>query len=112
MKYFVCEAERKASHSSCYFEFQRGPYRGECWRDDSISLQDELWDEWELSNLFGQALPAFDPNGVNEVGRAEWAEILKIAGEAKEPWEEVMEELAPWVNQCFKTHEVFTVLGI
>ncbi len=112
MKYFVREAERRASHSSCYFEFQRGPYRGECWLDDSISLRDDLWDAFELSGLFGQALPAFDSYGVNEVSRANWAEILKIAGKAKAPWEKVMEELIPWVNRCFETHEVFTILGI
>lgn len=56
MKYFVDEEKRKASHSTCYFEFQMGYYHDKCWLSDSISISDSLWDEYHLSDLLNCAL--------------------------------------------------------
>lgn len=63
MKYFLNEAERKASQSTCYFEFQKGYYHDQCWLQDSISISDELWDELRLTELISGVIRKFDYYG-------------------------------------------------
>ena len=45
MNYFCTESERKASHSTCYLEFQKGKYKGKHWLEDSIFLHDDIFKE-------------------------------------------------------------------
>ncbi len=112
MRYFVDTAERKASHSTCYYEFQMGRYSGKHWLEDSLSISDELWDECRLSELFLRALPGFDNYGPTVVTREEWAALLMLAEGSDLPWREVLEELTPWVNDCFAQNDAFTVCGL
>lgn len=111
MKYFITEAERKATHSSCYFEFQKGRYQEKCWREDSVSLSDDLWDELHLSDLFGEVLPDFNYCGVTAVSREEWDKIL-IRAEEVPQWREIIFEFSPWAEKCFETYDVFSILGL
>ena len=112
MKYFVDERGRKASHSSCYFEFQRGRYHDRCWLDDSISISNTVWDELRLSELFGTVLPTFDYFGINVVTREQWERIVEISQKSNLLWSEVIAEVTSWVEQCFEENEVFSVLGM
>lgn len=112
MKYFVNEEKRKASHSTCYFEFQKGYYRNKCWLPDSISISDTLWDEYHLSDLFGCVIKKFDYYGKTIVTKEQWDEILKLSQESGKIWGEVIAEAIPWVNECFKKYDVFTIMGM
>lgn len=112
MKYFIDETARKASHSSCYIEFQKGRYQGRNWLRDSISIHDDLWNEMRLSELFGKALPAFQYYGVTVVERREWERIVRLAGAPACRWGEIVQELAPWVQACFADNDAFSILGI
>ena len=79
MKYFDDEQTRAASHSSCSFEFQRGRYTGTHWKSDSICLDDSLWDELRLSELFAAAIPAFAYYDVTRVTPSDWARIERLS---------------------------------
>ena len=112
MKYFVNEEDRKASHSTCYFEFQQGYYHGQCWLPDSISISDTLWDEFDLSILFARVIEGFDYFGTTVVTKEQWNNIVRISQESFSPWCEIIAEAAPWVDICFKNHEAFTIMGM
>ena len=112
MKYFVSEEERRASHSTCYFEFQQGYYHDQCWLPDSISISDTLWDELDLSVLFARVMEGFAYFGITAVTKAQWNDIVRLSQESPSSWHEVIAEASPWADRCFKDHEVFTILGI
>lgn len=111
MKYFVNEETRKASGSTCYFEFQNGKFKNKFWLKDSLCLHADVFDELMLYRLFSSSIEDFDYYGVNEVSEEQWNIILKNAKE-DEQWESVIEELRPWAEECFKKHKYFTICGI
>lgn len=112
MKFFVTEEKRKASHSTCYFEFQKGRYRNKCWLPDSISIRDDLWNKYCLSDLIRQVIKEFDYCGITEVTKNQWNEIVKLSQEAEADWKQVIEDATAWVNDCFKKYDVFTICGL
>lgn len=112
MKYFVNEEERRASHSTCYFEFQQGYYHDQCWLLDSISISDTLWDKFDLSNLFGSVIREFDYCGTTVVTKDQWDDIVKISQKSNCFWREIVAEVTPWVARCFEGHEMFTIIGM
>lgn len=112
MKYFVNEAVRKASHSSCYIEFQKGLYHDKCWLQDSVSISDTLWNEFNLSTLIGSVIVDFDYYGITVVTKNQWNKIVENSREAGSDWENIIAEAISWVNDCFEEHDVFTIPGI
>lgn len=111
MKFVVTEAERKASGSTCYFEFQHGKYRRKHWQKESVFLHADVFDEAELYRLFADALPDFNYYGPTEVSEKQWAVIVENAA-ANERWMEIISELTPWVEACFQKYRCFTLCGI
>ncbi len=112
MNFFMDEEKRKASHSTCYFEFQKGRYHDKCWLADSINISDSLWDEYHLSDLIACVIKKFDYYGITIVTRNQWDEIIKLSQESGTIWGEVIAEATPWVNECFKKYDVFTIVGM
>ena len=112
MKYFITAEERKTSGSTCYFEFMKGRYHDKCWLPYSISISDELWDEVGLSKLISGVIGCFDYYGVTVINKHQWGEIVKNSKGSDPIIEDVIEELIPWLKDCFKDYEVFTILGI
>ncbi len=112
MRYFINEAERKASRSSCYLEFQKGRYHGECWLRDSISISDEEWDSLGLSELVAGVIEDFDRCGITVVTKEQWGEIVKRSKEDGPQQREAIAEAVPWAEACFREYDVFTILGI
>lgn len=112
MNYFCTEKERKASHSTCYLEFQKGKYRGNHWLEDSISLHDDIFHELHLYRLFVRAMPEFDHYGITEVTEYEWETLKKLALEQEDNVRELIEELSVWVSECLEIEKVFTICGI
>lgn len=104
--------KRKETHSTCYFELQRGYYHDICWLEDSICIRDTLWDEYHLSDLISCVIKDFDYYGVTVVTKNQWDEITKISEKSGLIWHEVIEEATPWVTECFKKHDAFTILGM
>ena len=112
MKYFVTEVERNASGSTCYFEFQKGKIKNKYWLKDSIYLHADLFDELMLFHLFSASLGSFDYYGpTNVVSKVKWNIIVEKSKENAQ-WEIVVQELMPWVEECFIKHSYFTICGI
>ena len=111
MKYFISEEKRKESGGTCYFEFQKGKFRNRFWMKDSICLYADLFDELDLYQLFTDSLGEFDYYGVNVVSQDQWFKIIEKSTE-NEQWKMIVEELNPWVAECFIKHKHFTVCGI
>ncbi len=112
MDYFCTEQERKISHSTCYLEFQRGSFHGECWLIDSISLHIDIFDNLKLYKIFRTAIPDFDYYGITEVNQSQWEILKKLALEQGGEVQKVIEELSIWVSDCFETEKIFTIWGI
>lgn len=112
MKYFCTENERKASHSSCYLEFQRGEYSGKHWLADSISLHDDVFQEFHLYSLFRKVIPEFDHYGITQVSQTEWKKLYQLAMEQGGEVQRIMVELDTLVSNWFQIEDVFTICGI
>ena len=112
MKYFVYEGDRKASGGTCYFEFQKGKFKNKFWLKDSICIHADLFDELSLFQLFADSIGMFDYYGpTNVIKKTQWNIIIENS-KKNEQWKAVVEELTPWVDECFTEHECFTICGI
>ncbi len=112
MRYFVNEEERKASGSTCYFEFQKGKHGNKHWLKDSICIHADLFDELLLFHLFSDSLGSFDYYGpANVIGKEQWYKIIEKSKEY-EHWELVVGEMRTWAEECFNKHTCFTICGI
>ena len=112
MKYFIDEDQRKASHSSCYLEFQQGQYHDKCWLDTSISISDEVWNSRHVSDLILEVIPEFDFYGITIVTKVQWDNILTKSQSDGCTCKEIIAEAVPWAAKCFETHDVFTIIGM
>ena len=65
-----------------------------------------------LSKLFERVIGEFDYYGTTIVTKAQWNDLVKISQDTHFSWQEIITEAFPWVDRCFKDHEVFTILGI
>ena len=112
MLFFINEEDRKNSKSTCYFEFQKGKYKDKCWKSDSVSIRDSVWDEYKLSDLFEKSVPDFDYFGTTEVHPEQWENILKICAKEKPKGACVIDDVREWVEECFKEFGCFTICGM
>ena len=112
MLYFVNAEDRKESRSTCYFEFQKGKHKNKFWKSDSVNIAVSLWNEYELSDLFGRAVPDFGYYGITEVRPEQWKNILEICQNENPKGACVIEDVRKWVEECFKTDGCFTICGI
>ena len=111
MKYFLVEEERKKSGSSCYFEFQKGPFKSRHWLKDSLCLHADTFDALILYRLFSGVIDDFSSYAPNEVSPEQWERLVERSKE-NEQWKCVIEELIPWAEECFAEYNCFTVCGI
>lgn len=109
MKYCCTNNERQGS---CYFEFQKGRFSEEFWRDDSLYLTDDDFNTLGLYEIFISVLPSFDYYGITEVTREQWEQIVKSARKTGGEVEQAIEEIHCWVQRSFQKEQVLTVLGV
>lgn len=112
MTYFIKEKERKASHSTCFFEFQEGQYHDECWLDSSISISEVMWCKYQMSHLIKMVVTDFDYYGLTEITKEQWIEIVEKSHSADCACGDVIQEAIPWANKCFEKYDVFTIIGM
>ena len=112
MKYFVNENGRKASGSTCYLEWQKGYYHDECWLPDSINIDGYLWDKASMTRFMRQVVKDFDYYDLNIVNKQQWEEIVMLSQKANPLCKNIIAEAIPWVTECFKQYEVFTICGL
>ena len=110
LKYFCTEDKRQGT---CYHEFQKGKWDQQSfWKEDSLLLSDDMFFELGLKSLFKKAIQGYDPYGPVEVSKEQWAMLLTAADGAGGAKQEALQEADAWVQECFATEEVFTILGI
>ena len=110
--YLYTAAQRKAMGGTCYFEFQRGRFRGRHWLERSVFLHMDQFDRLELPELFSEALPQFDYCGITEVRPAQYEVLNALAMARGGETAQLFRELDHWVQDCFFTENVFTICGI
>lgn len=112
MKYFVNEDERKATGSTCFFEFQKGKYHDECWLPDSISIEDDIFDDLKLYEIIKTVVPDFDYYGLTEITRNNWDRIVRQAIAEGGKTEEAIMEANEWAVAVYSEYPVITLCGI
>ena len=109
----LCSASRrKMLGGTCYFEFQRGRFRGKHWLDRSVYLHADRFDELKLFHLFAAALPHFNYYGTTQVDRQQYETLKTLALAQGGNIAAFIEELDHWVQDCFYIENVFTICGI
>ena len=111
MKYFLIEEERKKTGGTCYFEFQKGKFRNKFWQKNSLCLHADTFDALVLYQLFSDVIDKFCYYSENEVNKEQWKKII-LKSKENEQWKNVIEELTPWVEECFAEYNCFTICGI
>lgn len=109
MKYF-----EKDIKGGCYDEFAKGKWDGKTfWSGDSLYLYDDWIDDLKLYTLiFSKVFELYNRWGPNEVTHEQWTKMLSLSKEIGGEVEDLFLELAPWADENFKEHDVFTVLGV
>lgn len=110
-KYFLTSDERRASGSSCFLEFQRGKYSG-AWQEDSLCIYDDICLASGLYEVIYRAVPEFDYTGLTELDEKDFARLRQAACEAGGEISDIIEEIAPWAENCFKAGKIITLCGI
>ena len=115
--YFITEAERKrTTRSTCFFEFQKGKHkrwgRNRFWKEDSLLLYMDIFDQLDLHTVFLSVLPDFDYCGETLVTRDQYEILKNTASLQSSEIAALFAELDVWVTECFKTESCFTILGI
>lgn len=112
MRYFITEAQRKARHSTCYFEFQTGQkkskYQLVFWKEDSLLLHADLLDE----TGFYKIIPNFEYYGVSLISKEAWSVMQSRAAQEGGVIQKILEELSPWVEENSAQYAYFLILGI
>ena len=85
MNYFLDEAQRKATGSTCFFEFQKGKFRNKFWLKDSLCLHADTFDSFMLYELFSKSIEEFCYYAPNEVNNKQWNNIVEKSKE-NEQW--------------------------
>lgn len=111
MKYFFDKVQRKATGSTCFFEFQKGEFRNKFWLKDSLFLHADTFDSLMLYELFSDSIEGFGYYAPTEVSVEQW-ETLVSKSKENELWEGAIEELSPWIDECFSKYRCFTICGI
>jgi hypothetical protein len=112
MQYFITEAQRKARHSTCYFEFQKGQkkheYQPVFWKEDSLLLDDDCMNE----TGFYKIIPNFAPFGITRISKEAWRVMESRAAQEGGVIQEILEEFSLWAEKNFAQYTYFVILGI
>ncbi len=112
MTYFISEKQRKESGSTCFFEFQKGEYEDECWKEDSLSISDEEFDRLKLGKLITEINADFDYYGNTEISYEQWELLKNRLIEKNGEYKKLLSKLQPWAEENFKQNKIFTIIGL
>ncbi len=110
MKYFVHDSERK---NTVYHEFQKGKFDGHTfWKNDSISLSDDIFFTLGIGNLFADVIPNYNPYEEFEIDNELWNSIMLKAQEIGGEVLTCILEADEWAKNTFLEYGVFTILDL
>lgn len=109
-KYFVKSKDR---HGSCYYEFYKGKWdKKTFWKDDSIYIHGDDWQDCNFVDILIKHAPDFYPFGETEINQEQWELIKKDAMLSGEKTAKIVTQADEWMIDTFSKHKVFTILGI
>ncbi len=115
-KHFVSNQERIVKGGATdYLEFYPGVQEEDevsFWNDDSLLINEDIFDEIGLGAFFDQNLKDFDFYGITYVSLKEWESLFSKVENESEKVQEGMKELADWLKGVFKEQPGFTILGL
>ena len=107
--YFVKSKDRDGT---CYHEFYKGKWKYcDYWHKDSICIDDDDMSE-RLVEIIRKYVPDYDYFGETEITFLQWQQIKHDALEVSDEAAEIVKQAEPWVEENFKEHKVFTLLGV
>ena len=116
MAYLITAPQRAATHSTLYFEFQKGVFHGlgknSHWKTDSVYLHADIFDQLNLYDLFHNSISDFDYYNATQVTPEQYAVLKQNASACGADVSALFEELDMWVSKCFQTESCFTICGI
>ena len=112
MSYLIDAIQRKESRSTCYFEFQKGPFKNRHWLPDSIYLHADTFDQLGMYDLFAASITNFDYYMDTRVSPSQYEVLKANAMSCGNEIATIFAELDVWVAECFKRHSCFTICGI
>lgn len=115
MKYFLTESERKERGGTCYHEFYKGEWDADnmvFWSSDSMNIHDDMMYNLGLDEFFEKVLGNYNISGENAINKIQWDRIYNLAEVKGGALFDAIKEINPWVEDNFRTNEVFTILGI
>ncbi len=106
-----CERNIKGG---CFHELSKGDYERneQYWREDSLFLDDDVFQDLGLYHLFARVIPQYDTWGLNKISQAQWEQIKAEAAEFGTRVQEFLQEVEPWVQENFQTETCFFILGV
>lgn len=108
----ISASQRKMLGGTCYFEFQRGRFRGKHWLERSVYLHADQFEQLNLYDVFSEALPHFDCFSTTEVTPAQYGILKSLAMSRGGKAAAFITELDQWVQNCLYIENVFTICGI
>lgn len=107
--------DKNELEGTCYFEILPGKYNGECWKDNSIFLDEEVFDLIEPA--FERHVPNYDHYVFTDVSKEQWNKILDDLASQKfdskqDDTEKLIDELTVWVRRQLENEDYLAVLGL
>lgn len=115
--------DKKELEGTCYFEIMLGKYKGSCWKDGSIFLDEEVFNL--IESAFERHAPNYDHYVFTDISKEQWDKILNdlestttldnFAQESdlkREDIKKLIEELTVWVRQQLEREDCLAVLGL
>ena len=112
-RYFVSlEAQREAQRCSTYYEWYKGKWNGDYYREDSIYIDDDDVYRLELDGLLVSVVPEYDPFGETPVTKVQWDALVSKANQKGGELLEAVMETDVWARENYRDNEVFTIIGL
>lgn len=110
MKYFVFDHERI---NTVYHEFQKGKFDDiTFWKDDSISLSDDLLFTLHIEDLFASVIPGYNSYSQFEIDKELWEKIMSAAQQVGGEVLACLSEADEWAKNTYLEYDVFTIIGV
>lgn len=106
--YFIKPQDREGT---VYHEFYRGKWKEDFWNKNSICIDDD-----DMTGRFVELIKKFVPNydyfGITEITFEQWQQIKNEGLLTNDETADIITQAESWIEETFKEHKVFTILGI
>ncbi len=107
--------DKNELEGTCYFEILPGKYKGQCWKDCSIFLDEEVFSLIEPA--FERHVPNYDHYAFTDVSKEQWNMILndlisQKLDSKREDTKKLIDELTVWVRSQLENEDYLAVLGL